>query len=187
MVTIPINSKKLFTNLRFNRSSSTSGETCERTRTSIYCFQPLSACLGRCRPLLVHIIVASETEFDDVMIDVCVFLLKKKKKRTQVHRRLMGPMWQMRDRTFHFKACKKFHRQLQISIRLPALWYAGRDRGSRAVKRPDSERQRGNIYTIKHSEYHVALVLVNIWSILGGKRAHVKGCCWKWDSGISES
>lgn len=105
------------------------------------------------------------------MIDIRVFLLKK---LTQVHRRLMGPMWQMRDRTFHFKACKKFHRQLQISIRLPALWYAGRDWGSRAVKRPDSERQRGNIYNIKYSKYNGALVFVNIWSILGGKCTHAK-------------
>lgn len=39
----------------------------------------------------------------------------------------MGAMCQMRILTFHLKACKKFHWQLQISIRLPALWYAGRN------------------------------------------------------------
>lgn len=36
--------------------------------------------MGRCRPLLVHIIL-SETEFDDVMIEIRVFLFKKKKKK----------------------------------------------------------------------------------------------------------
>lgn len=32
-------------------------------------------------------------------------------------------LWQMRDLTFHLKACKKSHWQ-QISIRLPVVWYA---------------------------------------------------------------
>lgn len=45
-------------------------------------FSPLWACLGRCRPLLVHIIVLSETEFDDVMIEIPVFLFKREKKKT---------------------------------------------------------------------------------------------------------